>query len=371
MLEVLIRKHYSDYDLTALRGLTVDGRAAATGDYRLEGRPTRVVSTLGRVDELAADGPVCAAGHRPARPNAAATRPSSSCTSPGRTPPIPTRPAPSWKPCWRLVAGRERPPDRGRRLRPPLEPRYLTFRWTTSGEIAEDQRIRGVHPMVARRLDLWRLREFDLTRLPAPEDVLLFDCVAKSNPADRRLVAMAQVRQLAPVRDEKGRLIGLPHAERAVENCLEAIRRTRAARGSEGNRLDMNHVWVHVWPVIDLDHKDIAALQAKITPLGEGAGIEEVLAQGRFDQPGQGIIPLAVRFHYRAGAGVTAVIEPPPTEPLKPLDDYAGRVLRARRRGLVYPYELSEVLAGPGGSIVELDLDADGDLVPVERRAPA
>lgn len=46
--------------------------------------------------------------------------------------------------------------------------------------------------MVARRLDLWRLREFDLTRLPAPEDVLLFDCVAKSNPADRRLVAMAQ-----------------------------------------------------------------------------------------------------------------------------------------------------------------------------------
>ena len=42
-------------------------------------------------------------------------------------------------------------------------------------------------------------------------------------------------------------------------------------------------------------------------------------------------------------------------------------VLRARRRGLVYPYELSEVLAGPGGSLVEYDLDADGVLVPVER----
>ena len=31
----------------------------------------------------------------------------------------------------------------------------------------------------------------------------------------------------------------------------------------EGNRLDMNHVWVHVWPVIDLDHSDIAALQKR------------------------------------------------------------------------------------------------------------
>ena len=368
MLEVLIRKHYSDFDLTALRPFTIDGRAAATGDYRLEGRPTTVVSTVGRIDELAGDGPISAlvtdllaerSGGEEAVVELYVSWPDA---------PDPDRASARLE---ELLSGWSLGQD-VRRIVVAVcdhrsEPRYLTFRWTTSGEIAEDQRIRGVHPMVARRLDLWRLREFDLTRLPAPEDVLLFDCVAKSNPADRRLVAMAQVRQLAPVRDEKGRMLGLPHAERAVENCLEAIRRTRAARGSEGNRLDMNHVWVHVWPVIDLDHKDIVSLQTKITPLGEGAGIEEVLAQGRFDQPGRGIIPLTVRFHYRAGAGVTASIEPPPTEPLKPLDDYAGRVLRARRRGLVYPYELSEVLAGPGGTITELDLDAEGRLAPVNR----
>ncbi|MFT4296121.1 MAG: carboxyl transferase domain-containing protein [Micropruina sp.] len=368
MLEVLIRKHYTDYDLTALRGLTVAGRAAAAGEYRLEGRPTLVVSTLGRADELDAGGPVCAlVGQLLAERGGSEEAVVELYIS---WPDAPETDLASAQ-LERVLSGW----PLGEHVRRVVvavcdhrsEPRYLTFRWTTSGEIAEDQRIRGVHPMVARRLDLWRLRDFDVTRLPAPEDVLLFDCVAKSNPADRRLVAMAQVRQLAPVRDERGRLIGLPHAERAVENCLEAIRRTRAARGSEGNRLDMNHVWVHVWPVIDLDHKDILALQAKITPLGDGAGIEEVLAQGRFDQPGQGIIPLAVRFHYRPGAGVTASIEAPPAEPLKPLDDYAARVLRARRRGLVYPYELSEVLAGPGGTLHELDLDAEGHLVPVRR----
>ncbi len=227
---------------------------------------------------------------------------------------------------------------------------YRTFRFA-DGALSEDEKIRGLPPMVGRRLDLWRLRDFDTTRLPAPDDVLLFECVAKSNPDDRRLVAMAQVRQLAVVRDADGDLIGLPHAERAVANCLEAIRRTRSARGKAGSKLDMNHVWVHVWPEIDLDVADIEPLQDRITPLSDGAGIEEVLCQGRFVR-GDRLIPLAVRFHAQPGAGVTTTVTPPPTEPLKPLDDYAGKVLRARRRGLVYPYELSATLAGPGGSLV-------------------
>ncbi len=221
--------------------------------------------------------------------------------------------------------------------------------------------------MVGRRLNLWRLRNFHLTRLEAPEDVLLYECVARDNPSDVRLVALAQVRQLAVVRDEEGRVIGLPHAERAVENCLESIRRARTSRATAKNRLDTNHVWVQVWPVVEADPSQLATLQNKITPLTDGAGIEEVLAQGRIANGDGTPTPLVIRFHARPGAGVTASLEDPPTEPLKPLDEYSGNVLRARRRGLVYPYELEGVLAGPGGTLVEHDLDDTGVLVPVER----
>ena len=47
--------------------------------------------------------------------------------------------------------------------------------------------LRGLHPMIARRLNLWRLANFVIERLPAAPEVHLFRCVARENPADERL----------------------------------------------------------------------------------------------------------------------------------------------------------------------------------------
>ncbi|UAL29364.1 ATP-grasp domain-containing protein [Nocardioides rotundus] len=371
MLEVLVQRHYQEFDLHDLRSFPVDGRAFTIADYALDGRPTRIVSTIGDLAELEdLDGALNRAvteqlaernpgddavvelyltwPHAPTWGGNIAERVSELVT------PLP------WIRDVRRVAVAVCP-EAGRPVT------YVTLRPAEDGTLVEDDRVRGMHPMVGRRLSLWRLSEFDVTRLPAPEDVVLLECVAKSNPGDRRLVALAQVRQLAVVRDEDGQVIGLPHAERAVENCLEAIRRVRAARGAAGSKLDMNHVWIQVWPVVEADPLQLTSLQDKITPLSEGAGIEEVLAQGRVATPDGGVAPLAIRFHARPGAGVVAEIEEPPTEPLKPVDEYAGKVLRSRRRGLVYPYELADVLAGPGGTLTELDLDDRGELVEANR----
>ena len=78
-------------------------------------------------------------------------------------------------------------------------------------------------------MQLERLREFDLTRLPsADEEVYLFNCVARKNPADERLVAMGQVRDLTPLRDHEGRLVALPAAEDVLAACLDAIRKVQS-----------------------------------------------------------------------------------------------------------------------------------------------
>ena len=160
--------------------------------------------------------------------------------------------------------------------------------------------------MVGRRLNLWRLREFDVDAAATlPRTCCSTTASAKDNAADQRLVALAQVRA-AGRRPRRARAASssLPHAERAIADCLEAIRRGRAARGAAGQRLDMNYVWVHIWPVIEAPVEQLTALQGKIAPLTVGAGIEEILVGGTVVFPDGSDQLLVAGFHYQPGSGV-------------------------------------------------------------------
>ena len=128
---------------------------------------------------------------------------------------------------------------------------HVTFRPSATG-MAEERLIRGLHPYIAQRMQMERLRKFDLTRLPSSDDeeVYLFRCVARENASDRRLVAFAQVRDLTALRDQDGRLLTLPTAEAALASCVDSIR--RAQRGST-NLSSANRIIMYVWPPIDVD----------------------------------------------------------------------------------------------------------------------
>ncbi|MGH3212378.1 MAG: biotin carboxylase N-terminal domain-containing protein, partial [Trebonia sp.] len=102
---------------------------------------------------------------------------------------------------------------------------HFTFRPSNTG-MTEERLIRGLHLYIAQRMQLQRLRKFDLTRLPSSdEEVYLFQCVARENPSDDRLVAFAQVRDLTELREHDGRLVALPTAEDTIATCLDSIRR--------------------------------------------------------------------------------------------------------------------------------------------------
>ena len=93
--------------------------------------------------------------------------------------------------------------------------------------------------MVAERLGLWRLRDFELTRLPAPVDVHLFRAVGKNVPDDKRLVILTDVRDLTVLRDEAGHIRALPQLEHVLDACMDALRTARAAdRGDARHGLE-------------------------------------------------------------------------------------------------------------------------------------
>ncbi len=240
----------------------------------------------------------------------------------------------------------------------------FTFRRDEDGGMTEDRMIRDMHPLIVHRFDLWRLKNFDATRLPAAPGTYLFYAAAKENRSDERLVALAEVRDVTPHLDKAGEVMGVPAIERTLTACLDGVRRAR-----NGNkRLDHNRVALYLWPVLDISADWVSAVARRIVPLTIDAGLEEVtiLATVRDGQTSQ-LRRVAIRFSYRLGAGIVAKVTAPPTEPLRPLDEYTQNVRRCRARGLVYPYELIGFLTGGEGTFVEYDFDKAGELVPVHR----
>ncbi|MCP3805119.1 ATP-grasp domain-containing protein [Allokutzneria sp. A3M-2-11 16] len=235
------------------------------------------------------------------------------------------------------------------------------FTFQRAGE--EDRLIRGLHPQIAQRLQLERLREFDLTRLPSSdEEIYLFKAVAKSNPADERLFALGQVRDLTPLRETDGRLVALPAVEDAINAGLDAIRNIQAQR-PQNKRFDTNRIMMYVWPATELTTDELDTLVRRILPTTSGAGLEELQFIARRRTSTGELTEVAARVTLDPGNGATLHVGEPVTEPVRPLDDYRQKVLRAARRGNVYPYELTDML----GSFVEHDLNEDSVLVPVDR----
>ncbi|WP_367129476.1 carboxyl transferase domain-containing protein [Saccharothrix sp. HUAS TT1] len=356
MLEVLTRRYYGNNRLVDIRTSAVDGRTFVTA----ERTDFTVVSTAAHRDDLgealgglgalaAGTGPLEADIYLAWRdqPEEAADLAAELAS----------------------VVGAHPLPEQVRRLTLTIAGRggtivnqHVTFRPSEAG-MAEERLIRGLHPYIAQRMQLERLREFDLTRQPSSdEDVYLFHCVARDNRADQRLVAFSQIRDLVALRDHDGRLAALPTAENTLATCLDSIRRAQSLRSSSA-RFNTNRIVVYVWPASDITRDELAMLAERILPTTAGAGLEEIefiLRQRR--ETGE-LVRIALRISFDAAGTPTLTIGEPSAEPIRPLDGYRQKVLRASSRNTVYPYEITGMI----GEFTEHDLDENHALVPVDR----
>jgi acetyl/propionyl-CoA carboxylase alpha subunit/acetyl-CoA carboxylase carboxyltransferase component len=365
LLELLTRRYYKIRPLEGLRLVRVDERQVVTAGYSLDGQRVQLITTLAEASELPAAARAVAALASDAAPSESVVDFYLHWSAP---PPDADAMAAE---LGASVNGARLPPTVSRvavavSSRAGADVHHFTFR-TAEGGFEEERVTRGLHPMIARRLHLWRLTNFDVTRLPAVEDVHLFHCAARDNPSDERLVVLAEVRDLTPVRDGSGRLTALPEPERVLAACLDGIRRVQAER-PPNRRLHGNRVLLYVWPSIEVPLDELLAVTRTLAPITAGLGLEEVLIEARVPTPPDGELRnTALGFSYQPGVGVTLSVAEPPTEPLPTLDEYAEKALRARRRGTVYPYELVPVLTRTGGTFTEYDLDDESRLVAVER----
>jgi acetyl/propionyl-CoA carboxylase alpha subunit/acetyl-CoA carboxylase carboxyltransferase component len=253
---------------------------------------------------------------------------------------------------------------------------HFTYRPSVGG-YEEEKLYRGLHPMMGKRLHLWRLTNFNIERLPSVEDVYLLRGIAKNNPKDERLFACAEVRDLTPVRDLSGSIVQLPQLERQFTEALAAIRLFQSRR-KPNERLYWNRILLYVWPPFNLTPDELNTIVHRLAPSTEGLGLEQVAIRARIPNPETGELrDMVVRISSSGGSGFLITFRPAgPLQPLKPLSPYEQKVVRMRQRGLVYPFEIVKMLTPapddtrsdfPPGSFVEHDFDLEGKLVPVDR----
>jgi acetyl-CoA carboxylase carboxyltransferase component len=366
MIEVLTRRYYKVRTLEDVRSFLRDGRQFVTGAFELRGKQLSLISTMGELSELPAvlvsvadtaaevsDPTNLVVDLYLSTNNLSADVDSLAATLQEVLSGVPA-----------LVIGRRVTVSVCDRSGAQVE--RFTFR-PKSGRMEEERVIRGIHPLIGQLLDLWRLKNFEGTRLPSTEDTYLFRCVSPDNPADERLVALAEVRDVTPLRDSSGHIVAFPAVERTLAACLESIRSSQGERGSKG-WLDANRILLYVWPPVDVPLEELSGFARMLAPRTVGAGLEEIMMLARLkDKGSEELKEVALLFSYRPGAGVEVTVTEPPTEPLAPLDEYTQNVQRSRARGAIYPYEIIPMLTRAGGTFTEHDLDDTAHLVPVER----
>jgi len=258
---------------------------------------------------------------------------------------------------------------------------YYTFYPGEENRLEELVCIRNINPIQYRELRVHRLRHFDLKQLYSTESVFLLLMTAKDNPRDERLIALVDVPTARMEVDEKGTIRRMV----ALENVfMDAVYNMRAEQAKRKRRLYWNRIVIHMRAVLNANLKQIRDYAGKLAVRAEDLGIEKLVVYSRRPaQNGQGVEEIELDFENISGTNFTLRGRAPSSEPMKPMDEYVAKIVRARQRGSIYPYEIIKMITHSGyqvkeefprGDFEEFDIKVDGEsgkqeIIPVKGRA--
>jgi acetyl-CoA carboxylase carboxyltransferase component len=233
---------------------------------------------------------------------------------------------------------------------------HRTFEANGDGRLRERVELHGLHPEVAVRLDLERLRDFDLERLDARDGIVAFHARSRAIPEDERIFVLADVRGRLPGDGDDA--LDLAGFERAFYEATRRLRSILLLRDPD-RRLQWNRLSVFVSPAVRVDGALVERLAQRLEPATHHLGLEKVVVRVSLQgEPGEAPRAVEIVISDPTGSHMELAWREPHHDPLRPASAYERRVVEARRRRLVYPYEIVRMLAGgERGKFEEWDLD--------------
>jgi acetyl/propionyl-CoA carboxylase alpha subunit/acetyl-CoA carboxylase carboxyltransferase component len=232
----------------------------------------------------------------------------------------------------------------------------------TPGGVREETSLLALHPEAAARVGFARLRNFVLERLPGDDDLYCFWGRSPAVPEDERLFVLAEVRGRT-TEEASDAAVHVGAFEQAFHAATSALRALRSARDPR-RRLHWNRIAIAVGPAIDLDPPTMHDIARRLAPATRHLGLEKVLVRLRLRDREQGTLsaPFELVASDLTGNHLEIEVREPRTTVLEPADHYERKVVEARRRRLVYPYEIVRMRgrhngSGPAVAFEEYDLD--------------
>ena len=232
------------------------------------------------------------------------------------------------------------------------------------GEIVVAEEHHDLHPETARRIALDRYEAFDLERLEAEEGTYAFHGRAREAPGDERIFVLADARDRSPQpgRELYHHLASFERVFNRAARRLRTILQTRDPRRA----LQWNRIAIFVAPPIFIDPEVANDIARRLAPATRHLGLEKVLVRmNRLDREQPDAKPEPIELVITdTGEQLELDWRPPHSAPLAPTQEYERRVVAARRRRLIYPYEIVKMLTSEApdgsradGSFEEYELD--------------
>jgi len=240
------------------------------------------------------------------------------------------------------------------------------FPETSSGELQEDLSLTCMNPLQQRELRVGRLRNFERNQLYASDSVWLVRITDPKNERDERFIAFVDVPTARMEMDGNKQIRRIIALEQVF---MEAVYTMRAEQAKRKRRLYWNRIIIHIRGVLNTTLHQIGDYAGKLAIRSEDLGIEKLIVYTRRPTPdGSGIEEIELDFDNISGTSFTLQSRGPSEEPLKPMDRYVAKVVRARQRGTLYPYELIKMVTRTGyplkepfpkGEFEEFDIEID------------
>lgn len=221
---------------------------------------------------------------------------------------------------------------------------YKTFESMDGGSPGLNPRYLDLHPEIACRINLDRLQNFELDRLHSEEGIYAFFGRSRDEEGDERIFVLADARERAPgvTPDVEERIPAFVRVFHRAARSLRTVLQTRDPH----RRLQWNRIAVFVAPAIYLDRETAARLARRLAPATRHLGLEKVtvclslLDREKPEEPARSIEIVITD----TGPQMEISWREPHNEPLRPAGDYERKVVGARRRRRIYPYEIISML---------------------------